>query len=72
MTRRIPNISFVIFILDPDIPESFAPTFGSCEELRAHGVEMDGYFIIDGQETYCKDTWSKLVLNLSLLVFYLA
>ena len=39
--------------------ESPAPSFGSCEELRAHGVEMDGHYLIDGKETYCKNTWSK-------------
>ena len=35
------------------------PEFKSCEELRAHGVEMDGYYSIGGAETYCKSSWSK-------------
>lgn len=52
------HYSFIFFV-GPNFPETVAPTFGSCEELRAHGVEMDGYFWIDGEETYCKDTWSK-------------
>ena len=40
-------------------PNSRAPYFESCEELRANGVEMDGHYMIAGTETYCKDTWSK-------------
>ena len=45
--------------LAPVFPNPITPYFGSCEELRAHGVEMDGHYMIDGTETYCKDTWSK-------------
>jgi hypothetical protein len=32
--------------------------FGSCEELRAHGVDIPGYFTIAGAATYCPG-WSK-------------
>ena len=42
-------------------PNSRAPYFESCEELRANGVEMDGHYMIAGTETYCKDTWSKQI-----------
>ena len=27
--------------------------FKSCEELRSHGVDMIGYFKIDGANKYC-------------------
>jgi hypothetical protein len=32
--------------------------FGSCEELRAHGVSVSGFYKIGGALTYCS-TWSK-------------
>ena len=32
--------------------------FQSCEELKVHGVDITGYFMIKGVKTYCK-SWSK-------------
>ena len=34
--------------------------FGSCEELKTHGVTISGYFLIGGVKTYC-DNWSKFI-----------
>ena len=48
-------------------PKSVIPHFGSCGELRAHGVEMNAQYLIDGEEKYCKDLWSKQLLSLSYL-----
>ena len=52
------------FWLTAKHPNPRAPYFESCEELRANGVEMDGYYMIAGTETYCKDTWSKYMERL--------
>ena len=32
--------------------------FQSCEELKGHGVDISGYFMIKGTKTYCHN-WSK-------------
>lgn len=33
--------------------------FPTCYDLKVHGVDMDGYFKINNESTYCKDYWSK-------------
>ena len=33
--------------------------FQSCEELKSHGVDISGYFMVRGIKTYCH-SWSKL------------
>ena len=46
----------------PEHPKSAVPQFGSCEELWAHGVEMNAHYLIDGEQKYCKDSWSKIMM----------
>ena len=52
-------ITFTLILDQLKFPNSSTPFFTSCEELRNHGVEIDGHYIINGTETYCKDMWSK-------------
>ena len=38
--------------------------FRSCDEMKSHGVTISGYFVINGQKTYCSN-WSKLTLDIT-------
>ena len=44
--------------------------FQSCEELKSHGVDISGYFMINGISTYCH-TWSKCFDKLFLWTYHL-
>ncbi len=47
-----------IFVADSKMVSRL--NFGTCAELRAHGVELPAYYIISGSPTYCP-SWSKFI-----------
>ncbi len=36
--------------------------FGSCEEIKSHGVKIPAIFNLNGSMTYCP-AWSKLLIQ---------
>jgi len=54
------------FILPSDSKLLSKLDFTSCEELRAHGVTISGYFKVNGVSTYCSN-WSE---NFVCLIYF--
>ena len=49
----------IAYFLGPGSKIATNLDFQSCEELRMHGVDISGHFIINGTKTYCH-SWSNL------------
>ncbi len=48
----------IVYFIGTDSKQNERVNFKSCEELQFHGVTIGGYFMINGEKTYCGN-WSK-------------